>query len=328
MIDELTQHFRAHFDRVPVAAARAPGRVNWIGEHTDYNDGLVLPLAIDRATWVAAAPRDDGLFRVVSREQEPPLRFSRAEPVRQGDWGDYPRAALAALAERGHALPGADLALVSDLPLGSGLSSSAALLVGLCTAGFVWGAGYYSNHTYLLFTAAVLLSFSDCDATWSLRSRRGHGADRVWAAPVLVLRAQITIVYFYAAISKIRPDFLSGNGLASWTWDSVLVPAGMLTPVFLVPMAFGAVLTELFVAFGLWSSRLRPVAVVAGTGLHLGMIAMLSDGLHAAVELGLFATLTCGGYLLFADRVPVPGAVVVPRQRRFRPALPSTVTRR
>ncbi|WP_337832617.1 HTTM domain-containing protein [Pseudonocardia sp. TMWB2A] len=209
---------------------------------------------------------------------------------------------------------------------------AAALVVGLCTAGFVWGAGYYSNHTYLLFTAAVLLSFSDCDAAWSLRSRRGHGADRVWAAPVLVLRAQITIVYFYAAISKIRPDFLSGNGLASWAWDSVLVPAALLTPVFLVPMAFGAVLTELFVAFGLWSSRLRPVAVVAGIGLHLGMIAMLSDGLHAAVELGLFATLTCGGYLLFADRVPVvdglTGAVVVPRQRRSEPALPSTVTRR
>ncbi|WP_224392479.1 HTTM domain-containing protein [Pseudonocardia sp. ICBG1293] len=209
---------------------------------------------------------------------------------------------------------------------------AAVLVVGLCTAGFVWGAGYYSNHTYLLFTVAVLLSFADCDAAWSVRSWRGRGADRVWAAPVLALRAQITIVYFFAAISKIRPDFLSGNGLASWAWDSVLVPTAMLTPVVLVPLAFGAVLTELFVGFGLWSSRLRPVAVVAGIGLHLGMIGMLSDGLHAAIELGLFATLTCGGYLLFAGRVPIVdrpvGAVAVPRQRRSEPALPGTVTRR
>ncbi|MEJ8281218.1 HTTM domain-containing protein [Pseudonocardia spirodelae] len=208
----------------------------------------------------------------------------------------------------------------------------AALLVGLCTAGFVWGAGYYSNHTYLLFTVAVLLSFTDCDAAWSVRSRRGGGGDggteRVWAPPVLVLRAQITVVYAYAAISKIRPDFLSGNGLASWARDSVLVPAAALVPAVLVPMAFGAVLTELFVAFALWSSRLRPAAVVAGVGLHLGMIVVLSDGLHAVVELGLFATLTCGGYLLFADRVPGAGGVVVPRQRRSEPALPGVLTRR
>lgn len=208
----------------------------------------------------------------------------------------------------------------------------AALVVGSCTAGFVWGAGYYSNHTYLLFTVAILLSFTDADAAWSVRSWRDQGTGRVWAAPVLVLRAQITIVYVYAALSKIRPDFLSGNGLASWAWDSVLVPSAILIPLFLVPLAFGAVLTELFVAFGLWSSRLRPVAVVAGLGLHLGMIVMLSDGVHAAVELGLFATLTCGGYLLFVDRVPVvdglTGPVVVPRQRRSEPALPSTVTRR
>jgi galactokinase len=144
VIDDLDELFRAQLGRAPQAAARAPGRVNWIGEHTDYNEGLVLPLAIDRSTWVAVAARDDGRLRAVSREQEGVRLCERGDPVRQGDWCDYARGAVAALEASGRRCPGADLAVQTQLPLGSGLSSSAALLVGLVTAldaCFGWGMG-------------------------------------------------------------------------------------------------------------------------------------------------------------------------------------------
>ena len=134
MLEGLCIDFAARFGRRPTAAARAPGRVNLIGEHTDYNQGLVLPCAIDRDTWVAVAPRDDGRFRLVSRERDGVHTFDARELHRRNDWADYARGVVAALGEVGHALPGADVALTSAVPLGSGLSSSAALCVALVTA--------------------------------------------------------------------------------------------------------------------------------------------------------------------------------------------------
>jgi galactokinase len=126
--------FRARFGREPEVGARAPGRVNLIGEHTDYNEGLVLPCAIDRDTRVLAARRDDGLVRVFSRETGETREFRVDAAERSGAWSDYVLAVVWALAERGHAIPGADLMLASDVPAGSGLSSSAALGVGVATA--------------------------------------------------------------------------------------------------------------------------------------------------------------------------------------------------
>jgi galactokinase len=119
--------FLVQHGRHPAFAALAPGRVNLIGEHTDYNDGLVLPCAIDRATAVLAAPRDDGEVRAFSCEQAGEVRFALRELGRAGDWADYVRGAAFALLGAGHGLRGADLAIASDVPLGSGLSSSAAL---------------------------------------------------------------------------------------------------------------------------------------------------------------------------------------------------------
>ena len=111
----------------PEWAVRAPGRVNLIGEHTDYNEGLVLPCAIDRDTLALAAPRDDRRVRVWSREQGEEHTFALDALARRGDWVDYAQAPAWALASLGHALPGLDLALASDVPPGAGLSSSAAL---------------------------------------------------------------------------------------------------------------------------------------------------------------------------------------------------------
>lgn len=134
MLDALRADFVARHGRRPAAAARAPGRVNLIGEHTDYNEGLVLPCAIDRDTLVLAAPRGDGRYTVASREQPEPCAFAAGAFVPRGDWSDYARGVVAALAEAGHGLPGADLVVASEVPLGSGLSSSASFCVALVTA--------------------------------------------------------------------------------------------------------------------------------------------------------------------------------------------------
>jgi galactokinase len=106
---------------------RAPGRVNLIGEHVDYSGGLVLPLAIDRETIVAAAPRDDRRIRIHSRECGELAAFDLDEPSPRParSWGDYVRGMTLALRRR-VPLVGADLAVGTTLPLGGGLSSSAA----------------------------------------------------------------------------------------------------------------------------------------------------------------------------------------------------------
>jgi galactokinase len=115
---------------------RAPGRVNLIGEHTDYNDGFVLPMAIDRETVVAIAPRVDRILRVwsVNLEDSQELNLDKPGPGRRGSWMDYVEGIAAALADRGLTLSGADIALTSDVGIGSGLSSSAALEISLGTA--------------------------------------------------------------------------------------------------------------------------------------------------------------------------------------------------
>jgi galactokinase len=108
---------------------RAPGRVNLIGEHTDYNDGFVLPMAIDRETVVAAAPRADRHVRAFSLNLNEAFEFDLDEPgtPRRGHWLDYLEGVAQALERDGVRLRGADLMLLSDVPLGAGLSSSAAL---------------------------------------------------------------------------------------------------------------------------------------------------------------------------------------------------------
>jgi galactokinase len=112
--------------------------VNLIGEHTDYNQGLVLPCAIDRSTWVVAAHRDDARLRVWSEgeQQQSDLDLAAAsarEPGGFSHWSDYVACVVRAMAEAGHAVPALDLAVASQVPIGAGLSSSAAFTVSLAT---------------------------------------------------------------------------------------------------------------------------------------------------------------------------------------------------
>jgi galactokinase len=130
--------FRTQFGGEPAAIARAPGRVNLIGEHTDYSEGFCLPCAIDRETLVAWRPREDGIVTALACDEGGAVdRFDLAEPlVPRPDllWANYVRGTLAALQADGIALKGADLAIAGNVPLGAGLSSSAALETAVATA--------------------------------------------------------------------------------------------------------------------------------------------------------------------------------------------------
>jgi len=121
------EHFGSGSDGVRVFFA--PGRVNLIGEHTDYSGGYVFPAALDCGTWVAIRPRDDGRFRFASTgfakrvERAADDLACRAED----EWANYPKGVIAHLRERGIELPGADLLVHGNIPNGAGLSSSASI---------------------------------------------------------------------------------------------------------------------------------------------------------------------------------------------------------
>jgi len=145
--DALAAEFRREFGREP-RLCRAPGRVNLIGEHTDYNDGFVLPAALELSTWVAAAPRADRLLRVRSLRGGGLVEFDMDEPAPQPrhDWSDYVRGVAVMLERSGVRLRGADLLIDGDVPVG--LSSSAALEVSVGYA-LLDGAGHAIDLTEL-----------------------------------------------------------------------------------------------------------------------------------------------------------------------------------
>ncbi len=130
--ENLLDVFIEHFGPGPApVAVRAPGRVNLIGEHTDYNDGFVLPIAIDRQIIALSRRRDDREIVIRSTMFAHEVRFNLDQPIVPGkpSWGNYCRGVAAGLIQRGEKLAGADILLDSTIPGGAGLSSSAALEV-------------------------------------------------------------------------------------------------------------------------------------------------------------------------------------------------------
>src|SRR6185369_1076671 len=125
----------ARFKAEPVVFA-APGRVNLIGEHTDYAEGFVMPAAIDFATLAAISPRSDGKVVIYSEnyKEERSFKADALPAAAQKHWSDYPLGVITILAGEGNSIPGLSLSLLGDVPLGSGLSSSAAVEVATALA--------------------------------------------------------------------------------------------------------------------------------------------------------------------------------------------------
>jgi galactokinase len=126
----LLEKFRARFF-APATIYRAPGRVNLIGEHTDYNDGFVLPAAIGFHCWVAAAPRSDRRLVIHSENfnETVEANLDSLSAMAKNHWSDYPLGVPWAVQNAGKRLKGANLLISGDVPLGAGLSSSAAIEV-------------------------------------------------------------------------------------------------------------------------------------------------------------------------------------------------------
>jgi galactokinase len=137
LLEKASDAFYARFQERPAMIVRAPGRVNLIGEHTDYNDGFVLPVAVDRAAWLAVSPRDDNwaaIRAVDMRNDDQTFPVDRV-PSSTGGWADYPKGVVWALLEEGLTPVGINGVLTSDVPVGAGMSSSAAVEVSFA---FVW----------------------------------------------------------------------------------------------------------------------------------------------------------------------------------------------
>ncbi|MEW6130868.1 MAG: galactokinase [Acidobacteriota bacterium] len=127
-ITQLQQAFHHTFSKSP-RLFRAPGRVNLIGEHTDYNEGYVLPIALHFSTYVAGAARNDRLVRVHSLDfnEQGEFNLDNPQPPHPGNWLNYVEGVARSLEAEGNQLSGADLLIQSEVPIGGGLSSSAAL---------------------------------------------------------------------------------------------------------------------------------------------------------------------------------------------------------
>lgn len=129
LADALRAAFEVTYGGPATAMARAPGRVNLMGEHTDYNAGLCLPVALPHSTYAAVATRADDQVRIASRQEPDPWRgrLSNIGPGQVTGWASYAAGVIWALREAGHDVPGLDVFVDGTVPLGAGLSSSAAL---------------------------------------------------------------------------------------------------------------------------------------------------------------------------------------------------------
>jgi galactokinase len=154
----------------------APGRVNLIGEHTDYNEGFVLPMAIDRRTFVAGAARNDNRVRVRSLDLDEEGTFFVDDEKRRDtrSWVDYVEGVCRVLEESGNAIDGADLAISSEVPIGAGLSSSAALEI---SAGI------------------ALLSLAGCEVDLAQLALAGQKAEQVYAGTNCGIMDQLTAAF-------------------------------------------------------------------------------------------------------------------------------------
>jgi len=178
--EKVTAVFQEQFGTPPPLMVRAPGRVNLIGEHTDYNDGFVLPMAIDREIWVALRPRDDEQVSVHSLDFEETAVFHLAslQNTKSG-WAEYLKGVAWALQENGYTLRGWEGVMAGNVPKGAGLSSSAALELATARAfqqvsGFAWNAPQMAKLSQLAENKWVGVNCGIMDQMISAAGEAGH----------------------------------------------------------------------------------------------------------------------------------------------------------
>ena len=132
----ISPYFEEYFGHKPSVVAASPGRVNLIGEHTDYNNGFVLPMALNNINVVAVAPSPTGKHRWIGSLGDTMIEIDPADATKPGDpfWSNYVRGVICMLERRGVKVPAVDMLIDSNVPRGGGLSSSAAFEVATCTA--------------------------------------------------------------------------------------------------------------------------------------------------------------------------------------------------
>src|SRR5689334_23135522 len=173
-------------------------------------------------------------------------------------------------------LPAAVLPLFIAVWLCAALAFALGLRTRLCGATLVVVMAYtlffdqqlYSNHLYLVTLVVLLLTIADSGARFSLDARRSGGRDLILEWPILLLKIEISIVYFYAALLKINPQYLSGVMLTTfWPFSQLAAQPGIWSSVPILPiLAAASILTEFFLAVALWVPRLRWLALIVGVG--------------------------------------------------------------
>ncbi|HEY2982044.1 MAG TPA: galactokinase [Anaerolineales bacterium] len=175
----LVDGFHAHFNGNPAIVVRAPGRVNLIGEHTDYNDGFVLPMAIDRAAWIALRPRTDGRVRIRSLDLGEESAFELGRLEKGTGWVEYIKGVANELQLAGNTLTGWEGVLSGDVPIGSGLSSSAAVELAAARAfaavsGIEWQPAQMARLAQKAENEWVGVKCGIMDQMVSAAARQGH----------------------------------------------------------------------------------------------------------------------------------------------------------
>jgi galactokinase len=165
---QVVQTFEQLYGAAPTFVVRAPGRVNLIGEHTDYNDGFVMPMAIDRAAWIALRPSGDRKVTVHALDFGESNTFDLDHLDRRpGSWVDYVRGVAWALQQHGYATAGWEGVMAGDVPVGAGLSSSAALELAVArafnaVAGWPWDptrmavVGQYAENKWVGMNCGIM----------------------------------------------------------------------------------------------------------------------------------------------------------------------------
>ena len=199
-LERVKQHFTSHFGEAPAFIVRAPGRVNLIGEHTDYNDGFVFPLALDRATYIALRPRVDRQVFAISLDMDDEASFALDDLPAPKDarWLDYLVGVAWALQERGYDINGWEGVVSGDVPIGAALSSSAALE---------------------LVTARAFYEVSDFDWDAADMAKAGRAAENEW----LGIKTGIMDQMISAAGIKDRALLIDCRSLETF---SALLPPG------------------------------------------------------------------------------------------------------